>query len=217
MERFIFKALKDFENGKMSRRQLIQTITIAAATFGAGEEAANAAPADGFKTVGVNHISYACPDYTKARDFYSMLMGMENLPDKDSGTQAYLAFGPHEGGCWLLPRGYEDTSSPNPIAAPRGGQRAGNAPAGGRGGAATNNGPQDPPVAAVIDHLAFTVANFDKERTLALLKDWGLKHQGPDGTPRPDGDSYHVWDPFGYDLQISGNGMGAGPQRGGEE
>ena len=71
------------------------------------------------------------------------------------------------------------------------------------------NAPQDPPVAAVIDHLAFTVANFDKEKTLAILKDWGLKHQGPDGGPRPDGDSYHVWDPFGYDLQICGNGMSA--------
>ena len=38
----------------------------------------------------------------------------------DNGTQAYLAFGPHEGGPWLLPRGYADTSKRNPDAAPRG-------------------------------------------------------------------------------------------------
>jgi len=50
-----------------------------------------------------------------------------------------------------------------------------------------SDAPQDPPVAAVIDHLAFTVANFDKEKTLAILKAWGLKHQGPDGGPRSDG------------------------------
>src|SRR5262245_46735397 len=208
MERFIFKALKDFEDGKMSRRQLIKTIAVAAAVYGAGEEAANAAPATGFKTIAVNHISYSCSDYTKARDFYSTLMGMENLPSRDSGTQAYLAFGPRDGGTWLLPRGFTDTSRPNPVAsAPRGQAPA---TAGQRGGA-NNAAPaqQDPPVAAVIDHLAFTVADFDKEKTLAILKDWGLKHQGPDNGPRPDGDSYHVWDPFGYDLQICGNGMSA--------
>src|SRR5439155_10503849 len=154
---------------------------------------------------------------------YTTLMGMENLPDKDTGTQAYLAFGPREGGTWLLPRGYED-GSPNPVKPPAG-QRAGNAPAqrgGNQAGArGSNSGPQDPPVAAVIDHLAFTVAGFDKDGTLAVLKDWGLKHQGPDHSPRIDGDSYHVWDPFGYDLQISGFGMGPGGgtrgARGGEE
>jgi catechol 2,3-dioxygenase-like lactoylglutathione lyase family enzyme len=209
MENFIAKVLKDFENGKMSRRQLIQTIAVAATVYGAGEEAANAAPSSGFKTIAVNHISYSCPDYTKARDFYATLMGMENLPSHDNGNQAYLAFGPRDGGTWLLPRGYSDTSKPNPVAAPRGDAGGQRGAAGNRGNNPAANGPQDPPVAAVIDHLAFTVANFDKEKTLAILKDWGLKHQGPDGGPRPDGDSYHVWDPFGYDLQICGNGMSA--------
>jgi catechol 2,3-dioxygenase-like lactoylglutathione lyase family enzyme len=209
MENFIAKVLKDFEDGKMSRRQLIQTIAVAATVYGAGEEAANAAPSTGFKTIAVNHISYSCPDYTKARDFYATLMGMENLPSHDNGNQAYLAFGPRDGGTWLLPRGYTDTSKPNPVAAPRGDTGGQRGAAGNRGNNPTTNGPQDPPVAAVIDHLAFTVANFDKEKTLAILKDWGLKHQGPDGGPRPDGDSYHVWDPFGYDLQICGNGMSA--------
>src|SRR5215831_3968916 len=147
MERFIFKVLKDFEDGKMSRRQLIQTIAVAAAVYGAGEEAANAAPSDGFKTIAVNHISYSCPDYTKARDFYSTLMGMENLPEKDTGTQAYLAFGPRESGTWLLPRGYTD-SSPNPVKPPASaGQGGGNR---GARGAGSNSAPQDPPIAAVV-------------------------------------------------------------------
>ncbi len=205
MESFISRTLKDLEDGKMSRRQWIETIAVAAAVFGAGEEAANAATPSAFKTIAVNHISYSCPDYTKARDFYSTLMGMENLTERDNGTQAYLAFGPRDGGSWLLPRGFTDTSKPNPLAAAPRGQAAGNAGARGIAPAATT--PQDPPVKAVIDHLAFTIANFDKEKTLAILKDWGLKHVN--GVPRPDGDSYHVWDPFGYDLQISGNGMSA--------
>jgi catechol 2,3-dioxygenase-like lactoylglutathione lyase family enzyme len=188
---------------------LIHTIAVAATVYGAGEEAANAAPTSGFKTIAVNHISYSCPDYTKARDFYSVLLGMENLPEHDNGTQAYLWFGPKEGGAWLLPRNNNAaTSGPNPLAPPPApaGQRAGNAaPTAGAPGA----GPQDPPTTALIDHIAFTVANFDKERTLAILKDWGLKNTGPEGGPRPDAESYHVWDPFGYDVQISGVKMTA--------
>src|SRR5262249_3484566 len=161
MENFIAKLLKDFENGKMSRRQLIQTVAVAAAVYGAGEEAANAAPSTGFKTIAVNHISYSCPDYTKARDFYAALMGMENLPEHDNCGQAYLAFGPREGGAWLLPRGTNDIKTPNPLAAPRGDAAA----RGGNATAAAGRGNQDrPPVQAVIDHIAYTVANFNKER-----------------------------------------------------
>jgi catechol 2,3-dioxygenase-like lactoylglutathione lyase family enzyme len=201
MESFIAKTLKDFEDGKISRRQWIQTIAVAAAVYGAGEEAANAAPSTGFKTIAVNHISYSCPDYTRARDFYGSLMGMENQPDHDSGTQAYLTFGPREGGGWLLPRGANDLSTPNPL------QRGG-AGGGGRGAApatapAATTAPQRPPVTAVIDHIAYTVANFDKTRAEAILKDWGLPGL------RPDGDSFHIQDPFGYDVQISGAGMTA--------
>lgn len=196
MENFIAKVLNDFETGKLSRRQLIHTVAVAAAVYGAGEEAANAAPSSGFKTIAVNHISYQCPDYTKARDFYAALMGMENLPEHDNGQQAYLAFGPREGGCWLLPRGANDIKGPNPLAAPRGNGAGAN-----RG--ANNAQPQRPPVTALIDHIAYTVANFDKERAEAVLKDWGL----PKLTP--DGDSFHVKDPFGFDLQIAGNGMTA--------
>jgi len=199
MEKFIAQLLKDFENGKMSRRHLIQTVAVAASVYGAGEEAANAAPSTGFKTIAVNHISYQCPDYTIARDFYANLLGMENLPEHDNGNQAYLAFGPKEGGAWMLPRGFADSSKPNPLAAsrgdggPRGGARGGN----GRGSA-----PERPRTTALIDHIAFTVANFDKSRAEAVLKDWGL-------AARPDGDSFHVKDPFGFDVQISGNGMNA--------
>ena len=195
MENLIAKLLTDFENGKVNRRQLIQTVAVAAAVYGAGEEAANAAPSTGFKAIAVNHISYQCPDYTKARDFYAALMGMENLPEHDNGAQAYLAFGPRDGGTWLLPRGANDIKTPNPLAAPRGN--------GGARGGNNNAQPQRPPVTALIDHIAFTVQNFDKERAEAILKDWGLPKL------RPDGDSFHVKDPFGFDLQIAGNGMNA--------
>jgi len=43
------------------------------------------------KAIGINHISYLCPDYKKARDFYVELL---DLPvSNDDGKQAYLWFG----------------------------------------------------------------------------------------------------------------------------
>ena len=43
------QSAKRLENGRMSRRQLIQTIAMAATVYGVGEEAAHAAPSSGFK------------------------------------------------------------------------------------------------------------------------------------------------------------------------
>src|SRR5947209_5752678 len=67
MERFIADLVQDFESGKINRRQFCETVALAATVYAAGEEAANAAPSQGFKMIAVNHISYACPDYRKAR------------------------------------------------------------------------------------------------------------------------------------------------------
>src|SRR4029077_10016161 len=70
MERFIAGLVKDFEAGKISRRQFGEAVAIAAVVYGYGN-AAKAAPAKGLKMLGVNHISYSCDDYAKARDWYS--------------------------------------------------------------------------------------------------------------------------------------------------
>ncbi len=58
MEHIIGKLLQDFEEGKMNRRQLIQSLALAAGA------AAPIAAADnkGFKAVSVNHISYVVAD-----------------------------------------------------------------------------------------------------------------------------------------------------------
>ena len=65
MERFVAGLVKDFEAGKITRRQVCEGVALAAAVFGFGD-AAKAAPARGLKILGVNHISYSCPDYAKA-------------------------------------------------------------------------------------------------------------------------------------------------------
>ena len=93
MERFIADLVKNFESGKLSRREFCETVALAASVYAAGD-AANAEPESGFKLIGVNHISYTCPDYAKARDWYTSVLGMESTPGKDNGKRANLMFGP---------------------------------------------------------------------------------------------------------------------------
>jgi len=64
MERFIADLVKQFEGGTLDRREFCQTVALAAAVYAAGD-AANAQTGTGFKVLGINHLSYSCPDYTR--------------------------------------------------------------------------------------------------------------------------------------------------------
>jgi catechol 2,3-dioxygenase-like lactoylglutathione lyase family enzyme len=89
MEQVIAKLLEDFELGKMSRRQLIQTLAVAAV----GSAAPPALAAEGYKmnAVNINHISFGVADYARTRDFYVDLLNMK--VSNDDGKQCYLHFG----------------------------------------------------------------------------------------------------------------------------
>jgi catechol 2,3-dioxygenase-like lactoylglutathione lyase family enzyme len=159
MEQIIAKLLQEFEHGKMNRRQLIQSLTLAASVAGAAAPAP-AGEGKGFQAVTVNHISYQVADYAKTRDFYGDLLGMK--VSHDDGKQCYMSFG----NTFLLPR-----NARQGVSAPR------------------------------VDHIAYTIETWDKGAVEAELKRRGL-------TPRPDTeDSFHVKDPDGFDLQISGKNM----------
>jgi catechol 2,3-dioxygenase-like lactoylglutathione lyase family enzyme len=159
MEQIIAKLLQEFERGKMNRRQLIQSLTMAASVAGAAAPA-SAAEGKGFQAVTVNHVSYQVADYAKTRDFYAGLLGMK--VSHDDGKQCYMSFGD----TFLLPR-----NARQGVTAPR------------------------------VDHIAYTIETWDKNAVEAELKRRGL-------TPRPDTeDSFHVKDPDGFDLQISGKNM----------
>src|SRR5437763_16662430 len=96
MESVIAQLLADFENGRMSRRQLIQSLALAAAAAAAPGTALaqtaqpKAAPIPqafeptGWKTVWLDHISYAVSDYRRSTAFYRDLMGWEIA--NDTGT-----------------------------------------------------------------------------------------------------------------------------------
>ena len=97
MEIVIAKLLEDFEHGKMNRRQLIQSLSLAAAATAATAPVALAAGKP-LEALYVNHISYSVNDYKKVRDFYVDLLGMKVT--EDDGKQCRLLFGNN----MLIPR-----------------------------------------------------------------------------------------------------------------
>src|SRR5262249_59848170 len=97
MESVIAKLLQDFEEGKMNRRQRIQSLSLAAAAAAGIAPAARAAGKP-LEVLYVNHISYEVNDYKKVRDFYVGLLGMKVT--EDDGKQCRLVFGNN----MLIPR-----------------------------------------------------------------------------------------------------------------
>jgi catechol 2,3-dioxygenase-like lactoylglutathione lyase family enzyme len=92
MEQIIAKLVTEFEQGKLTRRQLIQNLTIAATAA----SAVSAVPAAAAETkvlnaTNFNHVSYQVTDYAKTRDFYAGLFGMK--VSEDDGKQCRLSFG----------------------------------------------------------------------------------------------------------------------------
>ena len=170
MEQIIAALLKDFEAGKMNRRQLIQGMAVAAAAiWGPGSAPAEAA-GKGFKTMSLDHISYQVADYKKTRDFYADLMGM-SVSDDNGTNQCFL----HFDDALLIARNKR--------------QRPG--------------APADPDPKPLVDHIAYKIDQWDTDTVKKELESRGL-------TPRMDTNggpnyvSFHVKDPDGFDLQISG-------------
>ena len=90
MEQIIAKLLQDFEQGKMNRRQLIKSLSVAGAAA-AGMASAAQGAGKPLEALYVNHISYQVNDYKKVRDFYVDLLGMKVT--EDDGKQCRLVFG----------------------------------------------------------------------------------------------------------------------------
>jgi catechol 2,3-dioxygenase-like lactoylglutathione lyase family enzyme len=186
MEGFVAKQVHDYQNGKISRRWLIEILTLAATTAYA-EKSVGAAEPSGLDAALVNHVSYTCPDYRRAADWYSMVFNLDQVGATDHDVA--LPFGKKG----EKPYGVSADDVPlthiicrtRPLDAGR--------------SASSRRKPS-----AVIDHLAFSVADFDRERAKAQLTAMGAKNVR-DGGPF----SVYVDDPFGYELQIGGIGVTA--------
>lgn len=191
MEQTIETLLKDFEDGRMSRRQLIKHLAMVAAVASPAAAGAQSAPAKApWKTVHLDHISYSVSDYKKSAAWYANLMGWEIA--NDNGTsQATLKIGTV--GEIII------RNSRRPASAEA---SAGQAPAGSAAAAAPAPAQgARPPVTGVINHISYGIAPWDTDGVKAELERRGL-------SPRPDMvgtdfKSYHVLDPDGWDLQIS--------------
>jgi catechol 2,3-dioxygenase-like lactoylglutathione lyase family enzyme len=198
MEGIIAGLLKQFEEGQMTRRQLIQSLALAAAAAAPGGTAAAAQPAAQgktaisqafepapWKTVWLDHISYAVSDYRRSTAFYRDLMGWE-IRNDNGNNQCTLKIGDVGG---IIIRNRREPAG--------NGQGAGAPPAANAQTTASNR----PPLTGVINHISWGVQPWETEKVKAELERRGLK-------PRPDmvGDtfkSFHVFDPDGWDLQIS--------------
>ena len=169
MEQFIAELVNNYESGKVDRREFCKTVALAATVYAAGDAAQAQAPR-GLKMIGINHLSYACPDSAQARDWYSSVLGMEVTPGKDSGKRANLMFGPQadKGGQFIVAR------TARPSANPR------------------------PPAQAVIDHVCYTIPNWNDDRVNAALKATGRSFTSRSG-------NVNVLDLFNYPVQLANN------------
>jgi catechol 2,3-dioxygenase-like lactoylglutathione lyase family enzyme len=211
MESLISRLLNDFENGRMTRRQLVQSLAMAAvaAPFasaagltnrsGIADAGAASLAAVPYKTVWLDHISFGCTDYKRTADFYTDLMGWAPVAGSDNGKQVVLNVG--DIGQIIVRNSMRSGRGATPVgAAGTSAAPAAEATPNGRGG-------PRPPVNAVIDHIAFGVQPWDTEAVRGELLKRGLTPREDTGSKEPmttsKYKSFHVKDPDGWDLQIS--------------
>jgi catechol 2,3-dioxygenase-like lactoylglutathione lyase family enzyme len=208
METVIAQLLTDFERGKMTRRQLIQSLALAATAAAApasaaAQSASSIPPPSGpapWKTVWLDHISYAVSDYRRSTAFYRDLMGWE-IRNDNNNNQCTLKIG--EVGEIIIRNNRQQGSAPTGGDGAAGAQASGRGPSAGSGQSpsASSGRGNRPPLTGVINHISWGVQPWDTDKVKAELERRGLN-------PRPDmvGDnfkSFHVLDPDGWDLQIS--------------
>ncbi len=77
MELIISKLVGGFERGRLSRRQLIEGLTLLVASS-AATQAPAAAPTSGLRATGVDHVSVQVADVDRSVEFYSRVFNMKS-------------------------------------------------------------------------------------------------------------------------------------------
>ena len=176
MEAIIARLVDGFEQGKISRRKLIQSLAVATAgghalrtpTLAAAEPSAGAAALP--TTTSIDHISYTVLDYGRSRDFYTDLLGWEVTGDD-----------PERGEARLRMDGVGDMIIRN------------------------SRTPDDPNSTGVLGHICWGLDTYDTDAVREELTSRGLSPRRDQGGNYDPFDSYHVRDPDGWDVQLSVN------------
>jgi catechol 2,3-dioxygenase-like lactoylglutathione lyase family enzyme len=164
MEHVITEMLQNFEQGKISRRQLIQGLALAATAASAATAAPAAVGSSPMKATYINHVGCRVADYTRSRDWYAELFGMKVM--LDDGVRANLAVGES-----LI----IFQNRKNPTAPP-------------------------------VDHVSFTIANWDTDKSVREAVAAEIKRRGIE--VRVTECCLHIKDPDGFDLQLGGKDQG---------
>lgn len=179
MENQIVNLLENYECGKITRRQLIQSVALSAvATASASAVPAFAEGGSPFKAIGINHISIQTPDYAASRDFYAGILGAEVL--NDDGKSCSFRVGETT---ILLRKPSVRRKAVDSSKVDHGSDRPG------------------------VDHISYTVANWETDERVeravrAELERRGLS-TGQDQRPGKTR-TFHVNDPVGLGLQLGG-------------
>jgi catechol 2,3-dioxygenase-like lactoylglutathione lyase family enzyme len=209
MESVVAALLRDFENGKLTRRQLVQTLALMAvgspvsSAIAQGMATTPTKPAGTpWKTVWLDHISFQVSDYKKSVDFYTDLMGWKVL--NDTGTQAAVDIN-GIGGIIIRNRRRQPDAGAGAANPPSATPPKPDSATSAAGGATAQT--SRPPVTAVVDHISWGIEPWDTETVRAELVKRGLtprEDTGNRGTMETSAfKSFHVKDPDGWDLQIS--------------
>src|SRR5712672_1721912 len=91
MEGYVATKLDDFDRGRISRRRLIEALTFAATSVAATGSAKAQTATPSLKVALVNHISYSCPNFKQAADWYSKVFNLDQVGLKDN--EVTLPFG----------------------------------------------------------------------------------------------------------------------------
>src|SRR5579862_723332 len=124
----IERLFRDFDDGRISRRELLRALgltllaipSISLAQGGGGRGRGNQAPADtthapapfeptGWKTVWFDHLTYECLDYTRAVPFYAAVMGWKVR--SDDGKRCLMEIGEDVGDAVFI-SGYQPPPAP---------------------------------------------------------------------------------------------------------
>ena len=184
MEGYVATKLDEFDRGKISRRRLSEALAFAATSVYATDSAKAQTASPPLKVALVNHISYSCPNFKQAADWYSKVFNLDQVGLKT--TEVTLPFGKKG------EQPYNVTAKDVPLTFIICRTRDLNAPP-------ANGAAPRPKPTALINHIGYTVADFERNRVRDQLKAMGVANLRDGGEY-----SLHMTDPFGYDVQISG-------------